>query len=364
MLQSRFLFNYSLAILIVFSFLYFVIPIGIQYIVGESFYIYSSYQFQVTGITLYFFGGIVLFIVFLKARVKINPCTRSIPPDKYSFKIFFYINMIYLIIIVIRGISFRIQGVTREYLLEYISAQLIPGYGYLLLLAGIAVIYLKSDKLLYYFIAICLIIDLIYQGKIFSTNAVMVTMFYLDEKKLKISFKRLLIIATCGFGFLFIIFTIRSIGNGGNALINIYSLFSEFMGVNATIGWGYDYYKSNMPMALSGFDLILQEFYIGISGHGLALSPAAYFVGNFGDGYLFMSPFYLIVLYFFYRISSMIIGRFALFVFMYDFIHLLRHGPNLFLAKSIAHLLFLIGILIFFNNYKKMVGKEKTLISD
>lgn len=355
MLQSRYSPNYSVAILIAFSFLYFVLPIGIQYIVGESFYIYSSYQFQVTGITLSFFGGLILFIAFLRAGVKKYPYTRSIPPDKYSFKIFFYINMIYLIIIVVRGILFRMQGATREYLLEYISAQLIPGYGYLLLLAGIAIIYLKNDKLLYYFVAVCLIVDLIYQGKIFSTNAVMVAMFYLDDKKVKISFKKLLVIGASGFGFLFIIFAIRAIGSGDNPLMSIYSLFSEFMGVNATIGWGYDYYKSNMPMVLSGFDLILQDFYIRTSGHGLALSPAAYFVGNFGDKCLFVSAFYLIAIYCFYRITSMVIGRFALFVFMYDFIHLLRHGPNLFLSKSITHILFLIGILIFFNNYKKTV---------
>lgn len=361
MLSSKFLFSYSRVILVSFSILYFILPLVMQYIVGDTFYIYSPYQYKMTGYTLYFFVGVSLLIIGLVNKAKKTPLVQVNPLDRRIFKVFYSVNITYLIVIVLKGILFRIQGATREYLLEYISAQLIPGYGYLLLLASLSVIYIKSNKLLYYFILVCVFIDLIYQGKIFSTNAVMVTMFYLDEKNVKISLKRLLFIGIIGLSFLFLIFEIRALASGENPLMSLYSLFSEFMGVDATVGWAYDYHKINLPLKFVNFDAVLQEHYIASTGHGLALSPVAYFVGNFGDSYIYISTIFLLVIYFFYRFSTRIIGRFALFVFMYDFIHILRHGPNLFLLKSITHILFLILIVLFLTTFKKTRKQEELL---
>ena len=71
------------------------------------------------------------------------------------------------------------------------------------------------------------------------------------------SMRKLLLIGLLGFSFIFTIFTLRALSSGGFFLVDVYSIFSEFMGVNATIGWGYEYNMANSPMAL----LISIQFY-------------------------------------------------------------------------------------------------------
>ena len=347
--------DYVKTIFIAFSLLYLILPYCLYNIVGDDFYIYSSYQSLTVFYSLVFFFLLWLVFGLLQKQVRKFETVNSIPPDRISFKIFFSIDSIYLLVIILRGIQFRLHGADRNYLLEMISSQLVPGYGYLLLLACISVIYLKERKYLFYFVGICFFIDLIYQGKIFTTNAVMVTMFYLDDLRIKISIKRLCYIGLVGFGFLFMIFAIRAVASGENVFVSVYSLFSEFMGVNATIGWGYEYFSSNQPPALLDFDFILREYYIDEVGHGLALSPVAYFIGNFGTTYpYFFSLFlYLGIIYILYFLSIKVLGRYALFVFMYNYIHLLRHGPDLFLFKSFLHTLFLVLVILLFNNYQE-----------
>lgn len=351
--------NYSRTILIVFSFLYLVFPLFIQPIVGENFYIYSYYQYKVTCYSLLFFVGVVLLICNLSHCISKHAYVSCPLPDKTSLKFFYWLNILYFIKMILHGIPLKLAGASREELLMSISSQLITGYGYVLLLACISLLCLKNQKYIIIFALCCLCLDIIYQGKIFSSYLIMLLMFYLDNLRIKMSMRKLLLIGLLGFSFIFTIFTLRALSSGGFFLVDVYSIFSEFMGVNATIGWGYEYNMANSPMALTNFDTILQDFYIADVGHGLALSPVAYFIGNFGNKYLFISVLFFVFIAILYGISSMIIGRYALLVFMYDYLHFMRHGPDLFLLKSITHLSFLIIILCIFQNYKN--NKHKFL---
>lgn len=350
--------NYSRTILIVFAFLYLVFPLFIQPIVGEEFYIYSCYQYHATYYSLLFFVGIVLLLYCLSRCVNKYPYVSCPLPDKISLKFFYWINILYFFKMIICGIPLRLAGASRLELLMSISSQLVTGYGYILLLAFISLLCLKDRKYIILFAICCLCLDLIYQGKIFSGNLVMVLMFYLDDLRVKMSIRRLLLIGLLGFCFLFAIFTLRALSSGGILLVDVYSLFSEFMGVNATIGWGYEYNMVNAPASLIDFDAILQDYYFEDVGHGLALSPAAYFIGNFGNKYLIAVLLFFILIAIIYSVSSMIIGRYTLLVFMYNYLHLMRHGPNLFLSKSITHLSFLIIVLYIFQCYKNNKSKD------
>lgn len=348
--------SYVRTILIVLSFLYSIFPYLLQKIVGDDFYIYSSYQSFTILYSLYFL--LMLWLVFRALQMKVRKfeSINCVHPTKKNIKFFWWMNFSYFGLIIIRGIFARIQGADRTFLLELISSQLFTGYGFILLLVCISVIWLREKKYLCYFVVICFLIDFIYQGKIFTTNVIMVVMFYLDDLRISISVKRLLLIGLLGFGFLFLIFAIRAITTGEESVfLSVYSLFSEFMGVNATVGWGYEYYLFNQPPSFVDFGSTLREYYIEEVGHGLALSPVAYFLANYGISYsYFISLFaYFGITYIFYVLSIRIIGRFALFVFMYNYIHLLRHGPDLFLSKSIFHICFLIALILLFNIYKE-----------
>jgi hypothetical protein len=345
-------FSYSLAVVIAFLFLYFILPVGIEYIVGDDFFIYSSSQ-NIANIANTIVG-FILFMLLLRIfrKSKISPHVNSLPPDKYTISFFFYLNLCYFLIIFFRGLLAISQGMGRMDLLLVINSLLLPGYGYLLLLASVAVIHLKKSKLLLLFVLLSFLIDFVYNGKIFSANAVMVLVFYLDNARVKFSFTRILLIGLSGFGFIVMIFLLRAISSGvEDNVIGLYSFFSEFMGVNASVGWSYEYLHDGLPMDLFDFGATLQNYYENSVGFGLALNPAAYFVGNFGSYYFAVAIFYAYIVYLIYCISSSLLGRYALFVLMYDLIHLLRHGPDVFILKFFTHSLFLVIVLLILKNH-------------
>lgn len=356
---KKYSYSYSKTVLIIFAFLYLILPIFLQKVVGDDFYIYSKFQSFVTVSSIFFFFLICLLVFYVSRIAKGKYRVNIRPPDNKSYLFFYWANIIYMFLIIIRGFILRLNGISRIELLSSLSSQLIPGYGYLLLLSCIATLHINKRFNLILFILLSLLIDITYQGKIFSTNAFMLLMFYLDINYVKMSIKRLCAIGGIGLFFLFVIFAIRAMASGGNLFVDVYSFFSEFMGVHATIGWGYDYNQANMPMRLTHFDEVLQNYYMGSVGHGLALSPVAYFIGNFGIYNIPISILYTILLILIYYTFSLFLGRFTLYVFMYNFIHLLRHGPNIFLQKSISHMLLLSIILIIFCNY--VINKNNAL---
>lgn len=345
--------NYCKAIIFAFSFLYFVLPYPLQQVVGDEFYLYSGHQSATFAYSVCFFIFILFVFQRLVSQVKKYENVSCKPPKK-KYSIFVYwVNFAYLCYVVFNGLLLRASGASRGMLLEVISSHLFPGYGYILLLSCIIVIYLKEKFYLYFLVIICFVVDFVYQGKIFTMYAFMVVMFYIDDLRISINLRRLLMSGILGFSFLFLIFSVRSLANEGDVFVDIYSLFSEFMGVNATSGWGYSYYLSHQPSQLIAFDFALMDYYRTDVGHGLGLSPVAYFLGNFGpnQGYILSMITYLCIIFFVYTIGIRVLGKYALFVFLYNYVHLLRHGPNLFLSKSIMHVFFLIVIvLILYNN--------------
>lgn len=351
--SSDYSYKYSITIITLFSALYFIIPYLLEPFVGDDFYVYSHYQSETFIYSLFCFISLIFctYIVTQKAEHFTNiACPR---PSLQTCKIIFWLNFIYLIKIILIGIL--ANGADRITLLGLISKQLFPGYGYILLLVLISIIHIKRDKYLFLFFSTCVIIDILYHGKIFSTYALMLTMFYLDDKKIKLTIRRLLLIGVLGITFLFSIFIIRAITSGSGFILNIYSFFSEFIGVNATIGWGYEYTENNLPPSFTEYDSVLQNYYIQEVGHGLALSPVAYFLGNFGHKFSFFIGWtlYILLLLIIYSITIRFIGRYALLILLYNFIHLLRHGPDIFLSNSITQSIFLIAILIAFSSINK-----------
>jgi hypothetical protein len=361
--QEKYLFNYSKVTLLALAFLYFVMPVALQYVVGDEFYIFSKYQFQVSARSIIFYVVLAIFLFLLIRNTQKEVGMFKRLPSKNIFKIIFFFNLLYLSIILIRGILYRRQGASREELLGIISSQLIPGYGYLLLLACISIVHLKSKVNLFLFILIAFAVDIIYQGKIFATVALMLSMFFIDSINFKFSYLRILIFGAGGFGFLMIIFIVRALSADGqdSDLTSVYTSFSEFMGVHATTGWAYGYHLAKLPMALTDFDMALRTYYVSSVGHGLALSPVAYFTGNFGDWYLVFAVLYFIIVYLIFYFSSKIIGRFSIFVLAYNFIHLLRHGPNVFLHNCILQLMFLIIITFFIKSFSsEKIAKDES----
>ena len=234
-------------------------------------------------------------------------------------------------------------------MLGAISKQLVPGFGILLLLCMISLIALNNKRYVILFCIICLLVDIVHEGKIFTSYAILCLMFYFDEKGVQISIKRVVTIGMFGLIFLLSIFIMRAYAVGDNNIIGIYSAFSEFMGVNATAGWAIEYASLNLPNDYIDFDAALREYYLKYVGHGLALSPVAYFIGNFHSFYYIAVTSYCIIILFVYLLGSKLIGKYSLLIFMYNIIHLLRHGPNLFLTKSITQIFIisLVFILIY-----------------
>ncbi|ADY53774.1 hypothetical protein Pedsa_3238 [Pseudopedobacter saltans DSM 12145] len=346
MRQKDYSLNYSRLILFGLAFLYFVIPILTQLIVGEEFYIYSKFQLLVNNYNFYFLGSLAFFLALLflfipERTIKIPHLSLDI------FKVIFLINTLYQIWLIFNGIYAKYLGFSRLELLGKISSLLIPGYGYLLILACISIIKWNNRKALVVFVLFSFTIDFLFQGKIFATISLMLLMFYLDLNKIKLTTKRVLLLTMFGFAFLISVVLIRSkMAISGDTLLSVYNSFSEFMGVQATSGWGLEYYVHNKPQDFLNFDTTLQTYYFESVGHGLALSPLAYFLGNFGYNFFFYLVIYFCALFLIYYLSAHFMGKYSIFVLMVNYIHLLRHGPNVFLFNSIFQIVFLCLIIV------------------
>ena len=355
MVQKNYSLSYSKLILIGLAFLYFIAPSFMENIVGADFYIYSKYQSLVSSYSISFF---FILVVFLWLLLSIVP-ERKLKVPKVSnrvLKIIFFLNCLYQLFLISQGVLGRVSGLSRIELLDKIGSLLIPGYGYILLLACISILKLRRRKLLIIFFCLSFTIDVLFQGKIFATVSLMLLMFYLDLSHIKLTTKRIIILIVSGFTFLISVILLRSTNEvNSDTLLDIYTSFSEFMGVQATVGWGYEYSLNYKPVDLFKFDTTLQDYYYTSVGHGLALSPAGYFLGNFGENYYFIVSLYFVSLFILYVLAARLIGKYSIFILMFNYIHLLRHGPSIFLSNSILQMIFLILITFFL----KLVNEEK-----
>ncbi len=346
---------YSNLIILGFCSLYLIIPYFLQNLVGDDFYIYSSFQNQTLIPTIFFFLCLITSITILTYDLKWHSKIEIGKLSIRSYRQIFFLTVFYLLIIIIRDLPLKLSGASRNEMLGAISSQLLPGFGFLLLLCMIAIIQLHQKKFLIIFCIVCFMVDLVHEGKIFVSYALLCLMFYLDDNRIKLSFKRIIILGCVGLSFLLLIFFMRAFAVGENPLLSVYAFFSEFMGVNATSGWAVEYNHAGLPSDLTDFDMTLRSYYLGSVGHGLALSPVAYFLGNFGSLFYVVTFIYCIIITCVGLIGNRTIGKYSLLVILYNLIHLLRHGPNLFLSKCIFQILFLTLFFMWLNNasYRK-----------
>lgn len=345
--QKNYSYNYSRALLSGLAFLYLVLPLAFPYLSGSDFYIYSNEQLNIIHISLFSF---FLAFIFAEAifRIRFNSRKLCVTNSISDTSIFIYVSYVLMILIIFSGLQLRAAGLGRMELVEAIHAASIPGYGLILLLAGLSIALNSKTKHLIIFIIFSMIIDFIYMGKIYSYMALIILFFYLDHKNVKFSLIRLMQITILGLFFLLVIFTSRASASGElEGIFAAYTFASEFVGVNSTIGWALEYNALGLPSQFLDFGSRLEDFYISKVGHGLALAFPAYFIGNFGD-YWFVGQF----LYFFSIALALLFlvkyfGHIVMFIILFNSQHLFRHGPDIFLQKILLHLVGLVFVIYF-----------------
>jgi hypothetical protein len=351
MQSCHYSYSFSKFALYGFGFLYLILPIGIQYFIGANFYLYSNSQ-HLQNFASIFSYIILCFFVFLATKSLNSMTHKNTAKNTPDFSIFVYINYLLVLNIIVTGLILRINGAGRMELVEALHADLFPGYSLILLAAVLSSILRKNSFHLGAFTVLSIAIDFIYMGKLYSFISFMAWVFYLDINQVKITYSKAFILAILGFGFLFAIFFSRSfVTDGEISIISAYSIFSEFLGVNASIGWAAEYSNNSLPIQLNDFSTALEPTFIAQVGHGLALSFPAYFIGNFGVYWVpFMLLYFLIVFISIY-LANKNLGPILIFVILYNYQHLMRHGPDIFIYKILFQIVFLLTIF----NYKNIL---------
>lgn len=147
-----------------------------------------------------------------------------------------------------------------------------------------------------------------------------------------------------------------SLGQGDldASLLGIVYLFgSEFLGVQASIGWAMDYYASSYPLSFWNFGSTLENFYIASVGHGLATSPGAYLQANFGNTGPAAAIIACLIGLVLFRLSVRWLGLVAYLIIAINFQHFLRHGLDVFIVKIISQMVIAVLIVIIVNTFKR-----------
>ena len=363
MQQKNFSYKYSRAFLHGLSLLYFVIPLGFQYFTESNFYTYSSAQLNIAHVSIISF---ILISIFIETVFSGSLNTQGVRIAKFfaKEKKFIFLNYILMIPIIYSGLQLRLAGAGRVELVEAIHSVAIPGYGLILFLSALSIALNSNVKYLIFFIVFSVTIDLIYMGKIYSFLSLAVFFFYLDNRKIDFSFLRLMQIFGLGILFLAVVFTVRSDATDGFMnILAVYSFVSEFVGVNSTIGWAWEYNTFGLPSQYLDFGKILENHYISNVGHGLALAFPAYFVGNFGDYWLMSQLSFLLVTLLIVFHLKKIFGNIAVFLIIFNGQHLLRHGPDIFLEKLMLYSLGILFVILFFRLIKTATASNNATSS-
>ncbi|GHV58931.1 hypothetical protein AGMMS49579_26550 [Spirochaetia bacterium] len=114
----RYSFNYSKTVLFGMLFLYLIVPLFLQNVIGEKFYIYSQYQFFVAKYScLFFIGTMVVLLLLIRG---ISKCSVDyFPPiNKNVQYAIIALCIIYELSMIMRGIPLRMRGASRLELLD------------------------------------------------------------------------------------------------------------------------------------------------------------------------------------------------------------------------------------------------------
>lgn len=327
---------------------YFILPALTSHFIFEgNFYIYSESQDSgdlysaLIGVFMLLWVG----IFFPKKALRYIGLVDEIATSRL-FRWIYNLFMVYLLLLTLYGLKLRMGGSSREELLDGMDNFLLPGMSYLLLGAAVVSVASRSWVRLTVFVVACVIVDMTFNGKIFSFLAAATIFFRMDYAGVsrKISNRVWKIVLVVGPLLLFIIGLSRIVLSGASLefglLTIIYTFASEFLGVEASVGWAIDYYNSGQSASLLAFASSFQDSYISEVGHGLALSPVAFFVGNFGPvGVLFMIVSMLFLAWF-TRMTRAAFTWVIFLIFALNFQHFMRHGFNVFIVKIITQALF------------------------
>jgi len=346
MLASRTL----LVLLLVF---YFILPALVSEIIFHNeFYIYSRLQGEANILSL-FYGVIFIFWVHLLFRKEVSShnCRVSIRLVNWmGLRVAYFAMLVYALLVFIYGQKLRVVGASRAELLDGMDDFLFPGMGLLLMLASVFCV-AKASRLQFYSIFLAfLLVDMTYNGKIFSFLALVLFFLRLDYAHPS----RSTIIKAFGFwgvlGVLMLFFSglmrMTLAGDDFNSdVVGVAYLFgSEFLGVQASIGWAMEYFSQGYSNIFWAFGSTLQDFYNSSVGHGLATSPAAFFEANFGSLGPFAAIFGCCIALISFRVGERVLGWVAYLIVAINFQHFLRHGIDVFLGKVIFQMTFAIVI--------------------
>ncbi|MDO8035557.1 hypothetical protein O3297_19245 [Janthinobacterium sp. SUN128] len=327
-------------------FLYLILPSLVSLFLPDNFYVFykNSHDGMMESIFFFFlFVGLFTIIRFVNIDAGMTKSINMVG----LFKILHIIHVVYLFIVLLIGLKFRLaSGATRPELLELISSFFFPGYSYLLV-ASVCFLVIRAKGIYMLLIGLFfLLLDFAYMGKIFTLLFLVTWMMWADyhNKSGKIFFRGLLL----GGSVAVAIFVIREIVVKGTFTsgLNLYVFFSEFIGVFASIGWAEGYHAQGLPMQILDFNAVLEPFYASSISHGLALHPAAYFVGNFGDFWILAAIIYtfLLALFSFFTIRSL--GFLYVIIFIVNSVHFFRHGPDVFAKNVIVQSIFFVLLIL------------------
>lgn len=339
---------------------YLVLPGFISMFLPDSFYIFyrNSSDGMIESIFFFFvFSAIFLSVSSAKIEMFMGKNVNMIG----IFKVFHLIHIAYLFVVLLIGLKLRlVSGATRPELLELISGFFFPGYSYLLA-ASICYLVIRAKGIYLTLIGLFfLMLDFAYMGKIFTMLFLVTWMMWADynRKSGKIFFKGMLLGGLVAVA----IFVVREIvvKSAFTSGITLYVFFSEFLGVFASIGWAQAYHLQGMPMQIFDFNSALEPFYASSISHGLALHPAAYFVGNFGGLWVIFALIYTAALSLFSYFSMRILGFLYVVIFIVNSVHFFRHGPDIFAKNVFVQSVFFM-LVVFFAKIFSLLAQENLM---
>jgi len=327
---------------------YFIFPAAASHFVFEGkFYIYSPSQSAgdvysaLTGI----FMLLWVHLLIPKTSLRYSRLVDEIATSRIfrGLYIFFFI---YIILLGCYGLMLRMGGASRDELLDGMDNFLLPGMSYLLLSAAVVSVAAHSHRRLLAMVVGCVIVDMIFNGKIFSFLAAGMIFFRMDYVDLPAKTRNRIwaFVLIMGPLLLFIIGLSRISLAGASLELDLlavlYTFASEFLGVEASAGWALDYYNSGQSAPLLTFAASLQDSYIAEIGHGLALSPVAFFLGNFGEYGVLLLVVSMLVLAFLARAARPAFTWVIFLIIALNFQHFMRHGFNVFIIKIVTQAAF------------------------
>lgn len=358
----------TMLLLMIFNFMYLIFPlIASELIFNSNFYIYSNYQSKsiLPSVATFILISAMIFFIFNR-EYKLDD-RALFDSNSFIIKLSFYSLIIYCFVVFFVGMHYKLQGTPRVVMLAIQDKYFFSGLAFLILAAITYVISPRRNLQFFALIFSFLIVDFAFSGKIFSFLAFILIVFRMDcLESLGYAKKRsILPIIALGVLFVLVIWAMRLTLAGKDAPSDvvsiIYTVASEFMGVQASVGWAIHY--SIVKINTIGYPFVstLEPFYIGSVGHGLAISTAAYFVGMFGSWWFAVEFFYLLFTFLLILLFKKQLGPFAPLVIALNFQHFMRHGVDVFTIKLITQIIFMFLLVAYLSMMKKSINVRNSI---